>query len=57
MRNDFHLSVYFNDMMRNVSVKRVFHPEDKNKGKEDIWPTFIPEESEKSFKNTPLWKI
>ena len=56
-RNEFHLSVYFSDMMRNVSIKRVFHPDDKNKGKEIIWPTFIAEESEKTFKNTPLWKI
>lgn len=57
LRNDFHLSVYFNDIMRNVTCKRVFHPEDKNNGKEQVLPTFIPEESEKCFKNTPLWKI
>jgi hypothetical protein len=56
-RNEFHLSVYFNDLLRNVGVKRVFHPEDKNKNKEEILPVFIPEESEKSFKNTPLWKV
>jgi len=28
-------------------VKRVFHPLDKRMGKEEILPSFIPEEAEK----------
>jgi hypothetical protein len=56
-RGDFFLSVYFNQQLRDVSVKRVFHPKDKNKGKEDVLPFFIPEESEKLVSTTPLWKM
>ena len=46
-KGDFFLSVYFNQQLRDVSIKRVFHPRDKNKGKEAVLPFFIPEESEK----------
>ena len=44
---DFFLSVYFDQFLRDVNIKRVFHPNDKNNGKEEILPQFIPEESEK----------
>jgi hypothetical protein len=49
-KGDFFLSVYFNQALRDVSIKRVFHPDDKNKGKEDVLPYFIPEEAEKLVK-------
>jgi hypothetical protein len=56
-KNDFFLSVYFDQELRNVNCKRVFHPLDKNNGKEDILPYLIPEEAEKLVNRTPLWKI
>lgn len=46
-KGDFFLSVYFNQAMRDVNIKRVFHPFDKQQGKEDVLPYFIPEEAEK----------
>lgn len=56
-KNDFFLSVYFDQPLRNVRCKRVFHPEDKNQGKEEVLPYLIPEEAEKLVDRTPLWKI
>lgn len=56
-RNEFILSVYFDQPLRNVKCKRVFHPDDKNNGKEEVLPTLIPEEAEKLASRTPLWKI
>ena len=43
----FFLSVYFDQRLRDVAIKRVFHPEDKNKAGDEILPFFIPEEAEK----------
>lgn len=56
-RGDFFLSVYYNQNLRDVQCKRVFHPEDKQAGKEQVLPYFIPEEAEKLSNQTPLWKI
>jgi len=56
-KNEFYLSVYFDQPLRNVNCKRVFHPLDKNKGKEEVLPILIPEEAEKLVNRTPLWKI
>jgi len=56
-KNEFYLSVYFNQPLRNVNCKRVFHPLDKNQNKEDVLPYLIPEEAEKLVNRTPLWKI
>jgi hypothetical protein len=56
-KNEFFLSVYFDQPLRNVNCKRVFHPFDKNAGKEDVLPFLIPEEAEKLVNRTPLWKI
>ena len=53
----FHLSLYFNQLLRDVEVKRVFHPIDKNLNKEEFLPFFIPEESEKLSASTPTWKL
>ena len=53
----FHLSLYFNQLLRDVAVKRVFHPKDKNLNKEEYLPYFIPEESEKLSASTPTWKL
>lgn len=43
----FNLSVYFNQQLRDVNIMRVFHPNDKNQGKEEVLPVYIPEEAEK----------
>jgi len=54
---DFFLSIYFDQFLRDVNVKRVFHANDKQAGKEEVLPTFIPEEAEKLVNQTPIWKI
>jgi hypothetical protein len=56
-KGEFFLSVYFNQQLRDMQIKRVFHPEDKMANKELVLPTYIPEESEKLVSSTPLWKI
>jgi hypothetical protein len=55
--SSFHLSLYFNQLLRDVEVKRVFHPKDKNLNQEEFLPYFIPEESEKLSASTPTWKL
>ena len=47
VRAKFNLSVYFDQQLRDVNIKRVFHPNDKNSAKDEILPFFIPEEAEK----------
>jgi hypothetical protein len=54
---DFFLSIYFDQFLRDVNIKRVFHANDKQAGKEEVLPQFIPEEAEKLVNQTPLWKI
>jgi hypothetical protein len=54
---EFYLSVYFNQALRDMELKRVFHPNDKSFGTEEVLPYFIPEEAEKLASSTPLWKI
>lgn len=56
-KGDFYLSVYFNQALRDMQIKRVFHPSDKNSAKDSVLPYFIPEEAEKIVNQTPLWKI
>jgi hypothetical protein len=56
-RGEFFLSVYFNHRFRDMEVKRVFHPLDKNTKNDQVLPFFIPEEAEKLTNQTPLWKI
>lgn len=56
-RGRFFLSVYFNQALRDVSIKRVVHPSDTNGAKEEVLPYFIPEEAEKLVNQTPVWKI
>jgi hypothetical protein len=51
-----YLSIYFNQMFRDVEVKRVFHPLDTNEAKDEVLPYFIPEEAEKSGA-CPTWKL
>lgn len=43
---DFFLSVYFNQEFRDVEIKRVFHPEDRNLAGEHTLPDLIPELAE-----------
>ncbi len=54
---EFFLSLYFDQQLRDVEVKRAFHPADKNAKKESLLPFYNPEESEKLSLITPLWKI
>mmetsp|Transcript_6750 Transcript_6750/g.10855 ORF Transcript_6750/g.10855 Transcript_6750/m.10855 type:complete len:163 (-) Transcript_6750:375-863(-) len=54
---DLYLSLYFNQALRDMDLKRVFHPVDKRKGKDEILPQLIPEEAEKLVNQTPFWKI
>jgi len=56
-RNEFNLSVYFDQALRDVEIMRVFHPDDKNKKKEECLPKLIPEEAEKLVNKMPLWKM
>ena len=56
-RGKFFLSVYFDQQLRDVEIKRVFHPDAPNTKGEEILPKFIPEEAEKVVNQTPLWKI
>jgi len=51
----FFLSLYFNQRLRDVKIKRVFHPNDRCK--DEVLPYLIPEEAEKMTAQTPLWKI
>ena len=51
------LSVYFNCNLRDMCIKRVFHPSDKNTGNDAILPTLIPEEAEKLQQRVPSWKL
>lgn len=53
----FHLSLYLNAALRDVEVKRVFHPLDLNEAKEKRLPELIPEEAEKLVSLPPPWKI
>jgi hypothetical protein len=56
-RGKFFLSVYFDQRLRDVDIKRIFHPEDLNSAKDDVLPYLIPEEAEKLAAATPVWKI
>jgi len=56
-RGKFYLSVYFNQALRDVDIRRVFHPDDLNSAKDEILPYLIPEEAEKIVNQTPVWKI
>lgn len=53
----FYLSAYFNKRLRDVEIKRVFHPMDNNSRRDEVLPYLIPEEAEKLVNQTPLWKI
>ena len=57
VKGKFFLSVYFNQALRDVNIKRVFHPNDMSSAKEQVLPFFIPEEAEKLVNQTPAWKI
>ena len=56
-KGKFALSVYFNQTLENMDIRRVFAPGDKNADKEDVLPKLIPEEAEKMKNRVPLWKI
>jgi len=51
------LSIYINQFLRDIEIKRVFHPEDKNLANDQVLPLFIPEESEKLSSSAPAWKL
>lgn len=50
------MSIYVNQDLRDVDIKRVFGPGDKNEGEDEILPRFIKEEAEKQF-TVPSWKL
>lgn len=54
---EVYLSIYLSCQLRDVSVKRVFHPLDKNTANDAILPQLIPEEAEKISQRTPPWKL
>lgn len=54
---EVYLSIYLSCQLRDVSVKRVFHPLDKNTAQDAILPQLIPEEAEKISQRTPPWKL
>ena len=51
------MSIYIDCALRDVSIMRVFHPDDKNTAKDEVLPYLIPEEAEKMSSRTPFWKI
>jgi len=52
----FHLSLYIDKKFRDLELKRVFHPNDRNLAKDEHLPIFIPEEEEKVLP-APTWKL
>jgi len=52
----FYLSIYVNKPYRELEVKRVFAPSDRNTAKDEHLPYFIPEEMEKAT-STPAWEL
>jgi len=54
---DVFLSLYVNQALRDVEIKRVFPPGDTNEGGDDALPYFIPEEAEKLQSTAPAWKL
>ena len=56
MTGEFHLSLYINKPYRELEVKRVFAPSDRNVAKDEYLPYFIPEEQEKCVP-APSWKL
>ena len=54
---DVFMSIYVNQALRDVEIKRVFHPLDKNEAEDEVLPLFIPEEAEKLQATAPAWKL
>lgn len=54
---EFYLSLYVNQALRDIEIKRVFQQGQRNDNKEEILPYFIPEESEKLSASCPTWKL
>jgi hypothetical protein len=54
---DLFLSIYVNCPLRDVQIKRVFHPDDPTVGHEAVLPYLIPEEAEKISNRCPPWKV
>jgi len=52
----FFLSLYINKPYRELELKRVFAPSDRNISKDEHLPFFIPEELEK-VNGAPTWKL
>ena len=55
-QGEVYISIYVNQRLRDIEIKRVFHPKDKNESKDCMLPYFIPEEAEKISNRAPTWK-
>ena len=55
-QGEVYLSIYVDQPLRDIEIKRVFHPSDQNENKDGILPYFIPEEAEKISNRAPTWK-
>lgn len=51
------MSIYVNVPLRDISIKRVFHPDDPNTAGDEVLPYLIPEEAEKISNSCPPWKM
>ena len=54
-QGEVYISLYCNLALRDIEIKRVFHPSDTD-SKESRLPKFIPEEAEKISNRAPTWK-
>jgi len=54
---EVYLSLYCKCELRDIDIKRVFHPDDRNIANDEILPSLIPEEAEKLNVAAPTWKL
>ena len=54
---EVYISIYINCRLRDVEIKRVFHPDDQNTNNDSVLPYLIPEEAEKISQRAAPWKL
>ena len=58
MEGEVYISLYFNLLMREMDMKRVWKDKAEQRNfPEPIHPELIPEEAEKSANLVPVWKL